>query len=101
MIANDTITVDVEDFTGQVRRRVRGIPRSATVSDLVDSLRGELQLPDHDAQGRPIQYGALTSGGDMLNATDELGEVLEDEEVVTLAKSVTAGASSGIERPEQ
>ncbi len=91
MIAKEKMTLDVQDFTGQVRHRARGIPRSATVSDLVDSLRSELQLPDHDAQGRPIQYGALTSAGDMLNATDRLGEVLEDEEAVTLAKSVTAG----------
>ena len=93
MIANEpnTMTLDVEDFTGQMRRRASGIPRTATVSDLVDSIRGEMQLPDQDAQGRPIQYGALTSSGEMLNATDEVGDVLEDEEVVTLAKSVTAG----------
>ena len=91
MIANDTMTLDVEDFTGQVRRRARGIPRSATVNDLVDSVRSEMQLPDQDAQGRPIQYGAMSSQGDMLNATDQLGEVLENEQVVTLTKSVTAG----------
>lgn len=87
----DTMTLEVEDFTGQVRRRARGIPRSATVSELVDSLRGEMQLPDQDAQGRPIQYGALTAHGEMLNATDQLGEVLEDEQTITLTKSVTAG----------
>ena len=36
---------------------------------------------------------ALTSRGEMLNATDELGEVLEDEELLTLTKSVTAGGA--------
>ena len=87
----DTMTLEVEDFTGQVRRRARGIPRTATAAELVDSIRGEMQLPDKDAQGRPIQYGVLTTHGEMLNATDQLGEVLEDEEVVTLTKSVTAG----------
>jgi hypothetical protein len=91
MIAKGTMTLEVEDFTGQVRRRASGIPRTATVTDLVDSIRGEMQLPDQDAQGRPIQYGALSSRGEMLNATDQLGEVLEDKELVTLTKSVTAG----------
>ena len=91
MISNSTMTLEVEDFTGQIRRRATGIPRTATVSDLVDSLRGEMHLPDQDAQGRPIQYGALSSSGDMLNSTDQVGEVLGDEDVVTLTKSVTAG----------
>ena len=89
---SNTMTLEVEDFTGQVRRRASAIPRTASVNDLVESIQGEMQLPDQDAQGRPIQYGALTSRGEMLNATDQLGDVLEDEEVVTLTKSVTAGS---------
>ncbi len=92
MVSTATMTIDVEDFTGQVRRRARGIPRNAMVGDLVESIRGEMQLPEHDAQGRPIQYSALTAGGEMLNATDRVGDVLEEEELVTLTKSVTAGA---------
>ena len=88
---SNTMTLEVEDFTGQVRRRASAVPRTASVNDLVESIQGEMQLPDQDAQGRPIQYGALTSRGEMLNATDQLGDVLEDEEVVTLTKSVTAG----------
>lgn len=91
MVTSTKMSLEIEDFTGQVRRRANDIPRSATVSDLVDSIRGEMQLPEQDAQGRPIQYGALTSNGDMLNAADEIGDVLENEEVVTLTKSVTAG----------
>jgi hypothetical protein len=94
MIASDTMTLEVEDFTGQIRRRASGIPRTATVNDLVDSIRSEMALPDQDAQGRPIQYGATTSEGEMLNATDLVGDVLQDEQVVTLTKSVTAGAAS-------
>ncbi len=88
---NETMSLEVEDFTGQVRRRAGDIPRTATVGDLVESIQGAMQLPDQDAGGRPIQYGALTSRGEMLNATDQVGDVLEDDEVVTLTKSVTAG----------
>ncbi len=94
MVANSsTMTLEVEDFTGQVRRRSSGIPRSATVSDLIDSIRGEMKLPDQDSSGRPVSYGVVSSHGEMLNATDQLGEILEDEEVVTLTKSVTAGGT--------
>lgn len=89
--SNDTMTLEVEDFTGQVRRRAPGIPRDATVNDLVESIRAEMQLPDQDAQGRPIQYGAISSRGEMLNTTDQVGDVLEEDETVTLSKSVTAG----------
>lgn len=94
MVATTTMTLEVEDFTGQVRRRAPGIPRSATVNDLVESIRSELHLPDQDAEGRPIQYGALSSRGDLLNATDRVGDVLDEDEVVTLSKSVTAGSDS-------
>ena len=31
MGATDTISLTVEDFTGQIRRRARGIPTDATV----------------------------------------------------------------------
>jgi len=94
MIASDTMTLEVEDFHGQIRRRAPGIPRTTTISDLVESIRDEMQLPDQDAQGRPIQYGATTTEGEVLNATDLIGDVLEDEQVVTLTKSVTAGGQS-------
>jgi hypothetical protein len=90
---SSTMTLEVEDFVSQVRRRASGIPRSATASELVDSIRSEMALPDQDAQGRPVQYGLMTSAGEMLNATDQLGEILEDDAVVTLTKSVTAGGA--------
>ncbi len=89
----ETMTLDVEDFSSQVRRRARNIPRSATVDDLIESIRGDMQLPEQDAQGRPVQYGALSARGDVLNATDRIGDVLENEEVVSLTKSVTAGGN--------
>jgi len=95
MISNGTMTLEVEDFTGQVRRRARNIPRTATVNDLIESVRGEMQMPDQDAQGRPILYGALSPRDEMLNATDLLGDVVEDQEVVRLTKSVTAGGGAG------
>ncbi len=91
MKANGTMVLEVEDFNGQVRRRASGIPREATVNDLIESVRGEMSLPEQDSQGRPILYGARTTNGEMLNPTEQVGDVLQDEDVITLTTSVTAG----------
>ena len=61
MTANGTIDFVVEDLSGQVRRRARGVPREATVGDLVSGLTRELRLPANDLQGRPLTYGAPCS----------------------------------------
>ena len=86
-----TMTLEVEDFTGQVRRRARNIHSDEHVGDLVNNLTEQLHLPDIDASGRPVRYGARTSRGDVLNFTDRVGDVLEEGEVITLTKNVTAG----------
>ena len=85
------MTLQVEDFVGQRRRRAAGIPRDSSVADVIDNLSEQLDLPDQDAQGRPILYGAQTADGDVLNASDRVGDVLEDDQTITLTKSVTAG----------
>ena len=90
MTATDTLNVTVEDFTGQVRRKARGIPRDATVGDLVASLTQELRLPVNDSQGRPVTYAARASG-ESLTESDRVGDVLLEDETVTLTQNVTAG----------
>jgi hypothetical protein len=49
-----------------------------------------LRLPLNDTQGRPVTYAARARGAS-LNEADLLGEVLEENEVVTLTQNVTAG----------
>ena len=90
MTGTDTLSVTVEDFTGQVRRRARGIPKDATVGELVSSLLHELRLPANDSQGRPLTYSARARG-ESLTESDRVGDVLEENEVVTLTQNVTAG----------
>jgi hypothetical protein len=90
MTATATLDLIVEDFTGQIRRRARGLPREATVSELVSSLTAELRLPANDSQGRPVTYAARAKGVSLAES-DRLGDVLENEEVVTLSQNVTAG----------
>ena len=90
MATADTISVTVEDFTGQIRQRARGIPREATVGNLVAGLMQELHLPANDSQGRPLTYAARAKGDSLLES-DRVGEVLQEDDVVTLSQNVTAG----------
>jgi hypothetical protein len=90
MSAAGTISVTVEDFTGQVRRKARGIPTDATVGDLVGSLMHELRLPANDSQGRSLTYSARARG-ESLAENDRVGDVLVEDDVVTLTQNVTAG----------
>jgi hypothetical protein len=86
------LTLEIEDLTGQVRHRVQADPRMH-VAEFVQGAEQQLHLPEIDASGRPVRYGARSSDGDVLNPTDRLGDVVRPGAVVTLTKSVTAGRS--------
>jgi hypothetical protein len=88
---NGALTLEVEDFTGQIRRRAKNVHRDEQVGDFVTNVVQQLHLPDIDASGRPVRYGARTHRGDALNYTDRVGDVLEEGDVITLTKNVTAG----------
>jgi hypothetical protein len=85
-----TLSLKVEDSTGQIRRRARGIPAEATVGEFMNSLVRELRLPVNDSQGRPLSYSARANGDSLLES-DRVGDVLREEDTVTLTQNVTAG----------
>ena len=89
-VAEGSMTLMVEDFTGQVRHRASGIPRDATMGEVLASVTNRLRLPANDSQGRPVTYAARARGAS-LSEGDRVGDVLEDNEVVTLTQNVTAG----------
>jgi hypothetical protein len=90
MAVGSTMTLFVEDFTGQVRHRASGIPRDATLGEVIESVTDHLRLPSNDSQGRPVTYAARSSSGS-LNESDIVGDVLVENETVTLTQNVTAG----------
>lgn len=90
MTETDTISVAVEDFTGQIRRRARNIPRDATVGEFIATYTYTLGLPTSDSQGRSVTYSARAHG-ESLADSDRVGDVLAEDEVVTLTQNVTAG----------
>jgi hypothetical protein len=89
-VAEKTVNLVVEDFTGQMRYKAPRIPRDATVGEVISSVASRLRLPLNDSQGRPVTYQARARGAS-LDETDRVGDVLEENEVVTLTQNVTAG----------
>lgn len=89
-VAEKTMSLVVEDFTGQVRHKASGVPREATMGEVVTSLASRLGLPVNDSSGRPVTYAARARGAS-LNDGDRVGDVLAENEVVTLTQNVTAG----------
>ena len=87
----DPIAINVQEMTGNVTRRAAGVPRDATIGELVESLSVALGLPPVDAQSRPVLYGARTIDGDVLNPSDRVGDVLHQDDTIVFTKSVTAG----------
>ena len=90
MSATATLDLTLEDFSGQVRRRVRKVPTDALMGEFLESVVEQLDLPDTDAEGRGITYGARVQGSSVAES-ERIGEVLENEDVVTLMPNVTAG----------
>jgi len=86
-----TMPIEVEDLTGQIRRRAPAVPREARIGDLVNRLAQSLHLPEVDASGRPVLYGMRNSRGEVLNQSDVVEDVITENETVTITKSVTAG----------
>ena len=56
----------------------------------MSSLVTDLRLPVNDSQGRPLTYTAHANGESLLES-DRLGDILQEEETVTLSQNVTAG----------
>jgi hypothetical protein len=80
----------VEDFTGQIRRRARNVPRDAKVGEVVLKILDEMHLPANDSEGRGLTYG-VRSNGVSVGESELVGDVLEEDAVVTLTPNITAG----------
>jgi hypothetical protein len=86
-----TLTLTFEDFTGQ-RIRASEIPPDSLVNDVLQEVTGDLCLRDIDDDGRPVAYHATTDDGVVLNPSDRIGDLVRDEQIVNLTKTVTAGS---------
>jgi len=84
--------IRVSDVTGL--RSGDWTPKSGgeSVLTLVEEMAAELGLPQSDANGQPIVYGARReSDGMSLTASELVDEVLKEDETVFLEPDINAG----------
>lgn len=92
-VAPRRISLRARDVARQRLARVRGVPAEATVGELVEALvASRMNLPRTDAEGRPLVYHArLEREGRHLHASERVGDVLEEDDELTLQPNIQAG----------
>jgi len=85
------IALQVSDVSAQKLANVKDVPPDTTVSELVDGLLAELQLPRQDVEGRPLNY-AVRRGRDGLHLTGSarVGASLVSGDAIVLQPNVDA-----------
>jgi len=88
------LTLRARDVARQRFVKVRGVPPEATVGEVVDALVGSrMNLPRTDTEGRPLVYHArLDREGRHLHSSERVGDVLQEDDELTLQPNIQAGA---------
>jgi hypothetical protein len=91
VVAFDDLCVRASDVTGQRSERVQ-VPPNTTVGEWIETLVNRLRLRRKDGDGNPYAYRPrLEREGRHLNATEIVGEVLQQDDHVVLHPNVNAG----------
>ena len=87
-----TLTLEISDVSQQKRLRKRNVSADASVGELVLSTLPELHLPTTSNAGEPYTYHMrLEREGRHLNASERVGDALQDNDRVMLLPNVDAG----------
>lgn len=91
VLALDDLRISASDVTGQRSRQLR-VSRDVTVGEWVESLVSGMGLKRKDADGNPYAYRPrLDREGRHLNASEIVGDVLQQDDHVVLHPNVNAG----------
>jgi hypothetical protein len=86
------LALEVCDATRQKSATVTDVPPEVTVEELVNGLLDELNLPHNNQGGGSLSYMALLEReARQLNPSDRVGDVLQDNDQITLSPDVIAG----------
>lgn len=87
------LTLRVSDVTGQKLMRVR-IPagdKETTVNELIENMRGRMQL-QKEANGRALTYSArLEREGRHLQGSERVADAVREDDLLVLSPSIDAG----------
>ncbi len=88
------LNVMVRDVSGQksARVRLRQQDMESTVGELLTDVTSDLELSSTDSNGRPLAYQPrLEREGRHLHVSERIGDVLKDQDTLTLQPSIDAG----------
>lgn len=92
-VARTGLDLEAVDASGQRKFKVSDFPRTARVSDLIETLIPQMGLNNNDSSGRPLDYQAFSRRTSAhLRAADRVGDVLEQGDSISLLPDVQAGA---------
>ena len=89
---SNTLTLEIADVSNQKRIRKQNVQADASVGELVMETLPALHLPSRSAKGEPYTYHLrLEREGRHLNASERVGDVLQENDRVTLLPNIDAG----------
>ena len=89
------VDLTVSDASGQRKVSITNFPKSATIRDLIKTLRSRMGLSTSDSNGRNVEYQAFskTNGYHLLN-TETVGETLQSGDELSLLPDIQAGLAA-------
>jgi hypothetical protein len=88
----EAFAINVADVSGQNVVKAAGLSPGATIGELVQGLIPKMNLPVVDPEGRKISYHVrLDKAGRHLHPTEIVGDVLEEDDQITLQPNIMAG----------
>lgn len=85
------LSVIARDTSRQKKVEV-DVPVEATIGELVEGIRGGMNLPRHDIEGRPLNWKArLEREGRHLHGSELAGDALREKDEIVLQPHITAG----------
>lgn len=87
-----TVSFTASDVTGQRSVTVRDVPAGNSIGEFVDELLPTMRLSATDRKGDPVSYDVrLERESRHLHRNERLGDVIRDDDEVTLFPRISAG----------
>ena len=88
---SQTITLHVQDMTGQREYLARDVPKDASWGETMGSILANMSLPKNNPASPNVWSGHLEREGRHLHASEIVGDALVDGDKVVLQPEVNAG----------
>jgi hypothetical protein len=88
----ETITLNVEDMSGQRQYVARNVPTDASWSETMNGIVAGMSLPQNTPTGEGVWSGRLEREGRHLHGSEIVGDALQDGDQIVLQPEAIAGS---------